>query len=194
MATSLLALPRWIQSWASVIRGYPRYSTPPLASELLGSALGSTIGTWVIALLLLAGLGLAWRARNATVGSSEFWLTLSILLALTTLTLLPGQSVCDHIILLPGIFLLASARNQRQTTPILRALLALGVAVLLWPWIAAPGLILARPFLSPELFYSQGIFALPLRTAAAFPFVVSGALAVTLRRTPPEAAPISSPS
>ncbi len=55
MAASLAVWPRWIQSWAGVIMGYPRYSTPPLAKELLRIEFGGvTLGTPVIAFLLAA--------------------------------------------------------------------------------------------------------------------------------------------
>jgi hypothetical protein len=194
VAASLLVLPGWIHSWLDVIRGYPHYSMPPLANELLGSTLRSHIGTPVLAALLIAALGLAWRGRAAAIGSYEFWLTLSVVLAVTTIALLPGQSVCDHIILLPGIFLLASRIDLRDSTPMFRCLLALGVALLLWPWLAAVGLILVRPFLSPELFYSRAIFVLPVRTAAVFPFVVLGLLVLALRRSQLSAKAISSQS
>ena len=76
-----------------------------------------------------------------------------------------------------------SSRKQPEgSSPIFRALLVVGVAVLLWPWVAALGLIVLRPFLSPKQFYSEAVFALPLRTAAAFPFVVLGLLALALCR------------
>src|ERR1700722_3051597 len=65
IAGSLAVWPRWIQSWASVIVGYPRYSTPPLAQELLGPSVGSVIGKPLIALLLITALVLAWRSRAA---------------------------------------------------------------------------------------------------------------------------------
>src|ERR1019366_9054345 len=185
IAASLAVWPRWIQSWVNVIKGFPRYSRPPLAKELLGSSLGSHVGTPLIALLLMTALVLAWRGRAAAAGSYEFWLTLSTLLALTTITLLPGQSVCDHVILLPGIFLLACRSASHNSTRTLRALLAIGAVVLLWPWLAAVGLVVLRPFLPPELFYSKALFALPLRTAAAFPFVVLGSLALALHRARP---------
>ena len=122
----------------------------------------------------MTALTLVWRSRDAAAASHEFWLTLSLLLAITTITILPGQSVFDHVILLPGIFLLASRKQPGRSSPIFRALLVVGLAVLLWPWVAALGLIGLRPFLSPEQFYSEAVFALPLRTAAAFPFVVLG--------------------
>jgi hypothetical protein len=181
IAASLAVWPRWIQSWGSVVMGYPRYSTPPLAKELLGSSLGSHVGTPLIVLLLMAALVLAWRGRAAAAGSYEFWLTLSTLLALTTITLLPGQSVCDHVILLPGIFLLACRNASHNSTRIFRALFAVAAAVLLWPWVAAVGLVGLHPFLRPELFYSKALFVLPLRTAAPFPFVVLALLALSIR-------------
>jgi len=181
IAASLAVWPRWIQSWTSVIRGYPRYSMPPLAKELLGSSLRSHLGTPLIALLLMAALVLAWRGRTAAAGSYEFWLTLSTLLALTTITLLPGQSVCDHVILLPAIFLLASHKESHFASRIFRVLFTIGTAVVLWPWLAAAGLVALRPFLSPELFYAKALFALPLRTAAPFPFVVLALLVIAIR-------------
>jgi len=184
IVASLAVWPRWIQSWGNVIIGYPRYSTPPLAKELLGSSMRSFIGTPLIALLLLTALVLAWRGRAAAAGSYEFWITLSTLLTLTTITLLPGQSVCDHVILLPGIFFLACRNELHKSTRISRALFALAGAVLLWPWLAAAVLIVLHPFLRPEVFYSKALFVLPLRTAASFPFVVLALLVVATRAKP----------
>ena len=178
---SLAVWPHWIQSWLRVILGYPRYAMPPLASVLLGSTLGSHTGTAVLVIASIAALALAWRYRGAAAGSYEFWLTLSLLLAITTIAVLPGQSVCDHIILLPGIFLLASRGQPQRSSPIFRALLTLGIAVLLWPWVASLGLIAIRPLLSAELFESKAVFVLPLRTAAPFPFIVLGLLAMAWR-------------
>ena len=185
IAASLAVWPRWIQSWGRVIIGYPRYSTPPLAKELLGSSVGSLIGTPLIAVLLTTAVVLAWRGRAAAAGSYEFWVTLSALLALTTITLVPGQSVCDHVILLPGILLFA-CRNELHRSTLFRALFAIGAAVLLWPWLAAAGLIVLRPFLRPEVFYSKALFVLPLRTAASFPFVVLALLVMAIRAKPPQ--------
>ncbi|MGA8437956.1 MAG: glycosyltransferase family 87 protein [Candidatus Sulfotelmatobacter sp.] len=183
IGASLAVWPRWIESWGRVVLGYHRYATPPLASVLPGSSLGAYCGAVFIAIALMTALTLVWRSRDAAAASHEFWLTLSLLLAITTITILPGQSVFDHVILLPGIFLLASRKQPGRSSPIFRALLVVGLAVLLWPWVAALGLIGLRPFLSPEQFYSEAVFALPLRTAAAFPFVVLGLLALALYRT-----------
>jgi hypothetical protein len=181
VGASLVVWPDWIQSWMRVILDYPRYAMPPLLSVLLGSTLGSFGGKAVLVIALLAASVLAWLYRGAAAGSNEFWLTLSVLLAVTTIAVLPGQSVCDHIILLPGIFLLASRGQPQRSSPIFRALLILGIAVLLWPWVASLGLIALRPFLGAEIFESKAVFVLPLRTAAPFPFVVLGLLAMAWR-------------
>ncbi|MGA8273111.1 MAG: glycosyltransferase family 87 protein [Candidatus Sulfotelmatobacter sp.] len=181
IGASLAVWPHWIESWVRVILGYHAYATPPLTSELVGASSGSLGGAVLIVIATIAALMLAWRGRGAPAGSDEFWLTLSLLLAITTITLLPGQAVYDHVILLPGIFWLASRKQIRDSSPSFRALLMIGAVVLLWPWAAAFGLLAVRPFLSPEQFYSQVVFALPLRTTAAFPFVVLGVLATALR-------------
>ena len=183
MAAPFVTLPRWLQSWASAVQGYPHYSKPPLAMELIGSAIGSHIGIPAIALLLIASLWLAWRGRAAAVGSCEFWLTLSLLLSVTVVVLLPGQAVHDHVILLPGIFLLTYRWKEWSSSPTLKILLIAGAALIVVPWFASLILIRLRPLLTEEQFYSNGAFALPLRAAAAFPFVVLGALALALRRT-----------
>ncbi len=183
VGASLAVWPHWLQSWVHVIIGYPRYSEPPLASDVLGASLRAHGGNAVIVVLLLAAIALAWRGRTADAGSHEFWLTLSLLLAITTVALLPGQSLCDQVILLPGILLLACRGEGQSLSPVFRALLAIGISVLLWPYFAAFGLIALRPFLSPELFASKAIFVLPLRTAAGFPFVVLGLLTIAMRGT-----------
>jgi hypothetical protein len=186
MAASLLVWPHWIQSWVNVIHAYPRYAMPPLASEVLSANLRSYLGTPIIALLLVAAIALAWRGRSAAVGSYSFWLTLGSLLAVTTVTLAPGQAVHDHVILLPAIFLLVSRERLRNTGAIFRWLFAVGAAVVLWPWVTAACLIGLHPFLRPEVFYSKAVFALPLRTAAALPFVVIGLLVLAHRAATPE--------
>jgi hypothetical protein len=189
IGASLTVWPHWINSWITVVLGYPRYATPPLARELLGPSLGLRAGTIIIVALLIAAVGLAWRSRAAIAGSYEFWLTLSLLLTITTITLLPGQSVCDHIILLPGILLLVRGGKNISASRIFRALLAIGAAIVIWPWLASFALIVLRPLLSPNVFNSKAIFVLPLRTAASFPFVVLALLALAARessRRPPD--------
>ena len=107
LASSLLVWPGWIHEWLRIMFGYRHYSTPPLVSYLLANQLGSRLGPLVIAALLLSALALAYRMRHASPDSARFAWTTSFLLAITTISLLPGHAVYDHVVLLPGVILLA---------------------------------------------------------------------------------------
>ncbi len=182
LGASLAVWPHWLQSWVRVVLGYRRYTTPPLLSQLLGLGPGRSSNALPIIVALVAALALGWFGRAAPLGSHKFWLTLTFLLALTTITVIAGQSLCDHVILLPGILLLAQREHARRSNRMFRTLLAIGVGLLLWPWAAALGLVILRPFLRPEFFYSKAVFILPVRTASTFPFIVVILLALALRQ------------
>lgn len=189
---STLVWPHWISSWLHVVVLYHGYTGRTLIQELLTTpfgALGAVVpALFVTAALIVVAALLAVRNRTAASDSLEFWQTLSILLAITTIALLPGQAVYDHGILLPGIFLIVLSWQKLSSSLISKALRYTGLAITLWPWIAALFLIALRPFLTHSHFYSKAIFALPLRTAAVFPFIVLGLLLlVTLsQRSPAE--------
>lgn len=178
---SLAVWPNWIESWKDVVLGYHRYATPPLALDLLGWNPGAYSNIVLILITLVATFVFSWRYGSATADSYEFWLTVSILLALTAITVLPGHAVYDHVILLPGILLIACRKEQGHPGPIFRWLFLVAAGVLLWPWLASLGLIALRPFIGAKEFYSSAVFALPLRTAGPLPFVVLALLALALR-------------
>jgi hypothetical protein len=186
VVAALVVWPYWIQSWVQVVLGYHRYANPPLVSEVLARPLGPALdraASWALTgALLMAAVVLAWRNRAASVDSTQFWMTLSLLLSITAVTLLPGQAIHDQVILLPGIFLVSFGWRELRFTGIGKALLWAGAGLVLWPWVSAFGLLLLRPWLGQQEFYSRAIFSLPLRTAAAFPFVILGVLALSLRR------------
>jgi hypothetical protein len=183
--SSLLLWPRWIQEWLQVVFGYRQYSTPPLVSYLLGNRVGPRLGPILIAALLMSAIFLAWRKRHALAGSTEFSLTLSALLAITTITLLPGHAVYDQVTLLPGILLIAfSSRPLAGSNKLFRVILCVSALALFWQWIAAPFVILLRPLLSHQAFVST-VLMVPIRTAAAIPFCVLALLVVMMRHTKP---------
>jgi Glycosyltransferase family 87 len=189
IGASLAVLPHWIQSWTHTVLAYRHYTRPPLVTEVLTSPLGSrwaAPATFVLtAASIILAMVLAWRNRDAASGSFEFWITLTLLLSITTITILPGQAIYDHLILLPGILLLVRYRSEfHHAGRAPRTLLAIGTLVLFWPWIAAFALILLRPFLAPGDFHSTAVLSLPLRTAASLPFAVLALLAWTLRLNP----------
>jgi len=182
VGASLMIWPRWIAEWTRILLGYHRYATPPLLTLLLGPILGAYIGPLVIVIILAVAVVLAWRNRRVNPSSQEFWLTLSLLLAITAVSLLPGQAIYDDVILLPGIFLLLRYRRKLwRGGPVPRTLLFVGAIVLFWPWVAAVALLAARHLLSVARFDSTAVFALPLRTAVSFVFAVLALLAVAAR-------------
>ena len=186
VAVSLAVQPNWIQSWVSTVLAYRHYTQPPLVTEVLVSRLGprlsGTASLLVSALSIIAALIVIWRNRAAAFGSFAYSMTLSLLLVITAVVLLPGQAVYDHLVLLPGLLLMARNRDQlRAAGWIPRLLLALTALVLFWPWMAACGLILTRPFITASIFDSPAILALPIRTAASLPFALLAVLLWTWR-------------
>jgi len=186
LGASLALWSHWIPAWFHTLAAYRGYTPPALVSGVLGSLLGPRANApasfLMIAALIIAALTLSWKNRTAAVESPEFWITVSLLLAITSVALLPGQAVYDHVILLPGIFLLSRQRRQFCRNRLRSVLWATGAAVLLWPWFAAFVLIALR-LLIPHGFTSQEWLMLPLRTAAALPFVVLALLALESRGT-----------
>jgi hypothetical protein len=186
---ALAVLPHWIQSWTYTVLAYRHYTRPPLVTEVLTAPLGprwAGPATFILtAASIIIAVGLAWRNRAAAYGSFPFWITLSVLLSITTITILPGQAVYDHLILLPGILLLVRYRNEIfDAGRMPRILLSIGRLILSWPYIAAFALILLRPLLAPATFDSTAVFSLPIRTAASLPFAVLALLAWTMRVNP----------
>ncbi|HET6179289.1 MAG TPA: glycosyltransferase 87 family protein [Candidatus Sulfotelmatobacter sp.] len=185
MGASLWIWPHWVAQWTKVLLGYHRYATPPLVTLLPGETLGPYLGPAAMVALLGLGTVLAWKNRRASSDSPRFWLTLSLLLAITSVALLPGQAIYDHVILIPGIIIVLRYRRElRAASRVPRALLILGTIVLFWPWIAAFALLAMHSLLTPERF--EYVFALPIRTAASLPFAVLALLACATRVNSPE--------
>jgi Glycosyltransferase family 87 len=180
--SSLLVWPHWIAEWLHVVFGYRQYSTPPLVSYLLGSQMGSRLGPFLIAALLVSAIALAWRMRDASPTSTEYALTISLLLAVTVITLLPGHAVYDHIVLLPGIVLIAlSWRSFAVSSRLFRVVLGMTALAVFWQWIFAPLVIAMQPIISHPLFVST-VLTLPIRTAGSIPFGVLATLTLMMRQ------------
>jgi glycosyl transferase family 87 len=174
---SVLVWPHWIGEWVHVLSGYGGYSTPPLITYSLGSSLGPKLGPALTIILLLAAAMLIWKMRDAPASSPRFSLTVSLLLALTAITILPGQAVHDHVMLLPGIFLIGLTwRRWSATSAALRVIVAAGGFALFWQWIIGPPLLLIR-FLAPSArLFNDELLLLPFHAAASIPLAVSAIL------------------
>ena len=179
--SAMLVWPRWIAEWLDVLLHYRDYSNPPLLASLFGPHLGMVL----IVLTLIAAVGFAWHKRSEPPASGEFGLVVSMLLAITTVTLLPEHAVYDHVILLPAIMVVArSWRGAWARNRIVRLVLALAAATVFWPWFAALAVEIIEA-VSPRA--AAALVFLPLRTAAALPFVVLGVLWMLRRDEGPTA-------
>jgi hypothetical protein len=180
--SSLLVWPYWIPEWFRVITAYRQYSNPPLVSHLLGKQVGPLLGPLLIAALLVSAVALSWRMRYASSDSSDFRLAVSLLLAITTIAVLPGHAVYDHIVLLPGIILIASSWRTFAASKPFRVTLAITALALFWQWIFAPVVIATRSIVSPA--FASTLLTLPIRTAASIPFGVCAVLGLMLWQGP----------
>ena len=179
--STVLVWPHWIREWLGVVFGYRRYSTPPLVCYLLGNELGSRFGPVLIAAILLSAMALGWRMRCVAATSTGFALTISLLLGLTTITLLPGHAVYDQVVLLPGVIVIAmSWRGFAASSRLFRVVLSVTALALFWQWILAPAVIAMRMILSAQL--DSAVFTLPIRTAGAIPFGVCALLGLMVRQ------------
>lgn len=172
--SAMLVWPTWIISWQKVMMKYPGYySRPPLLSDVFGPYLGGAL-----LILALAGtIKFAWDSRRVAATSFRFGLTISFLLAITTVTMLPEHAIYDHLILLPATMMVVRYwRTLWERDFISRWTFVLAAGALFWPWIAAPMVILVR-FIAPHL--TSAVLFLPVRTAAAIPFVALGLLFLT---------------
>jgi hypothetical protein len=181
--SAFVVWPHWMEHWLHVLFDYRHYSTPRLTSYLLGPRVGPVLGPALTVVLIGVSVVVAWRVRTYPPASSEFCLAICLILAIEVVTLMPGHAVYDHVVLLPGIILVLRfwpclASSQGTT----RWLLVITMAALFWQWAAALVLIASRPLILPERFYSTRVFALPIRMAGPFPFILLALLAVVMRR------------
>lgn len=181
VGAALLVHPCWISEWLQVLLRYRNYSTSPLVCYLFGASIGRLLCPFLISALLIGAFVVAWRKRAVPVRSRDFAWTSTLLLAITSVTLLPGHAVYDHVILLPGILLIAfSWRTFLRSSRPIRMLFGVAALGLFWQWIIAPVVILLRPFVSPQLFFSI-VLNLPIRTAVSIPFGVLATLGIMMR-------------
>ena len=184
IGASLVVYHHWVQSWIRTLLAYRHYTQPPLVHEVLTSFLGhgvaapATFALTTIAIMIAAAI--AWRNRAAAPDSTSFLLTLTLLLAVTTIALLPGQAIYDHLALVPGVLLIVRDRQKLEKAGRLpRVLLWLGAIILFWPWIAA----FAVDIMHPWLTLNSTVLSVPIRTAASLPFVVLTLLAMSWKLT-----------
>jgi hypothetical protein len=184
LAVSLWLLPSWPAEWLRTIVDYRDYTVPPLAPFLLGGLVGNILSC---SLLLLSAL-FCWKARRDSLTSRGFALAMAFTLAATIVTIPTGDSVYDHIFLIPGLLILISGcPDIVNRSGISRALGLTAAVVFGWQWITGT-LLFLFDVIWPGLIRSSYVLSAPLRTQPAMPFVVLALLGLNiptlLKRTP----------
>jgi len=183
LTASLIVWPHWITQWLHILSSYGSYSEPPLIIYSLGPNLGQRLGPFLIASLLAAAAILMWKMRNVPASSPLFSLTVSLLLALTAITIIPGQAVHDQVVLLPGILFIAwTWRSSSSPSLALKVIIAASALALFWQWGVATVLIVLQHFISPERFFTNRVIMLPYSAAASVPLAVSATLAYLMAK------------
>lgn len=178
LAASEWSLPHWLASFWQALREYRHYADAVGVLELL---CGPVWGRMLEFLAIAAMLEICWKWRKDGVESDAFAATGALVLALTAL-LVPKTALYNDVLLVPAALLLA-----RQWRAIWRghlagkAILVVCVGVIVWPWIASIGLVVAA-FVRPTAAITRA--NAPFWTAPLIPVGVAAAiLAWSLGRT-----------
>ncbi len=178
LAGSELLLPGWIVRFGQAVRAYRRYAGGEGSLDVLITRTGGRILVLLIMLILIA---VCWRVRREPAGSQPFALISSLVLA-ATVVIVPMVAPYNQLLLLPGVFWLIRCHEGLWAGRMLpRLCLAIGVLIVLWPWLAAAALMIASVGLPPNRV--QQAWAAPLYTSLGIPFVVFSLLALGVRRS-----------
>jgi Glycosyltransferase family 87 len=191
LAASEYILPGWMGRFRDAVAAYCQYTGG--AGSLLDVLATPVLGKIMAGGAVIAIAGVGWQLRRVTNDSVVFSTMLALVLAIT-LVIVPSFAPYNQILLLPAMFLIASAwGNLWSRNWLTRTACAVAVVIVFWPWLASAGLMLAWPFLSAGSV--PRAWAAPLYTSLGIPLVVLGLLTVyvsDLLKTAP-AAPWSEP-
>jgi glycosyl transferase family 87 len=168
LGASIYLLPTWPQQWLHTIIAYRHYTVPPLAPFIVGRITGTILSC----VLLLISVWLWFKARRSEIGSQDFALALSFTLLTTVVTIPTGDSVYDHIFIIPGLLLLiAHVREIVGQIRVARVLLLITTAVFAWQWTSGT-LVFVVDLIWRGLIRSPSILSAPLRTQPSMPFAL----------------------
>jgi len=164
-------LPGWIGRFYQSTVAYRQYTGGrSLLTVLAGPVVGRVLG-----LALGAALAyVSWRLRRVSSKFPDFQLVFALTLAVTLLVI-PMTAPYNQLLLLPAIFLAVRTRDKLwRRSPVTRLTLVIAGMLLLWPWLAATGLMIAALFATPASL--QRAWAMPLYTSLVVPLGVAGLL------------------
>jgi len=161
-------LPGWIGKFRDSSAAYYQYTGG--GKSVLDVMLTPLLGRSVAVVLVATALVLLWRSRHAGEDTGDFHWSLCLVLA-TTLLVIPMFAPYNQLLLVPVVMLgVRESHRLWAATRLPRFLLGAAAVSLLWPWLAAAGLVIALFFLpGPTV---QRAWVLPLLTNFAIPIAL----------------------
>jgi hypothetical protein len=167
-------VPGWIGQFISTMRAYRHYAGGSAQSlvELFSTHTWSVILTAVI----LFGLTIAcFKSRMVSADSPRFGYVVALVLAMSTV-IVPPAAPYNHLLLFPGLLiLLRDWSNLWNSGKVVAGVSLLAMVSILWPWVAAIGILLLSFFVPVRQ------WALPFSLSLLVPLSVTALL--VLRRT-----------
>ena len=155
-------------------RHYAGDSAQSIIEMSFGRALGDVV---IFAILLVLAMG-SFRQRKEPADSPGFSHTVALVLAISTVVL-PPAAPYNHLLLLPGVLvLLCGWSNLWRSGKLVAGISALATAAILWPWVAAVGILLISFFIPIQR------WALPFYCSLIVPLSVASLLLLPCRNSP----------
>ncbi|MGO9124979.1 MAG: glycosyltransferase family 87 protein [Terriglobales bacterium] len=155
--------PHWLREFIAAVHAYGRYATDPSILDIFFPSLLP----WVVAAgLVSALLGLGWKWRKCTAGSTEFGWALAWA-AIVTLTIIP-VSAYNQVLLIPPFLVLFAQHEAIACMGLMpRALAKAAFASQGWQWVTAVIISLGSFLISGERMRSAA--QVPVYTLLAVP-------------------------
>jgi hypothetical protein len=168
LAGSQYLLPGWVGRFLAAVAAYRQYTAGP--GSLLDVLITPVWARMLTVLIVLTLVGVCWPARREPANTPVF-AAISALVLAVTVVVIPTFGPYNHLLLLPGIFLVVRNGTKLWSRSIVtRATCVIAALVFLWPWLAALTLSLCSFILPPPSV--QQAWALPLWTILYVPLAV----------------------
>lgn len=167
-------LPGWIHKFRVAAAEYWQYTGG--GNSILDAELTPLWGRIASLALLAVLFYFMWKLRHAASGGGDFCWTLALVMA-TTLAVIPMVAPYNQLILLPGLMAVVyTVRPLWKAGALAHFLVIMTTLAVLWPWLAAAGLVTSLAFLPGTVV--QRAWVLPVATNFAIPILMLALLLV----------------
>jgi hypothetical protein len=168
-------VPGWVGQFISAMAAYRHYAGDS-AQSIVEMSFGRVLGDFVI-FAVLFGLAIAcFRCRMEPADSPKFSHAVALVVATSTV-IMPPAAPYNHLMLIPGVFILLRGWSKLWNSGrVVAGVSVLAMAAILWPWVAAIGILLVSFFIPVRQ------WALPFYCSLVVPLSVAALLALQRRK------------